>query len=148
MAPPNLDISQMQYVNGKYFNFYANGGYGKLPLVSEDTRTTDQMVARRVEYPSQKMKDYYDPKNSSAFYLNNENRRLTQAQSFASLQERGIKLVGEEKYGAYNVYASTPDPSGNLSFYSSSSSNEMGVLLWVIIGIGAFILITNVLTPY
>lgn len=137
----NLDIGLMQNVNGQYFNYFSNGGYGRLPLVSDDQRTTDELVARRIQYPSQKMIDRYDDTKHSSFYTNDQNRALTFSQQYGQLSQKGIKLVGEEGYGRYSTYANVPDPTGKISLYSTDS--EISVMLWIVLIIGAISLVSN-----
>jgi len=138
-----LDIGTMQNINGKYFNYFSNGGYSRLPLVSDDQRTTDQLVARRIEYPSQKMIERYTDYSKSPFYLNDQNRVLTFNQQYGQLSQKGVKLVGQEGYGKYSVYANVPDPTGNVSLYSTDS--ETSIMLWIILAVGAISLIGNAL---
>jgi hypothetical protein len=143
----NLDLQQARILTGEYFSAYSNGGYGRLPNpVMDDQRTTDQYVAQRMEFPSVGVERYYMDEHSSPFYQLDQNRALTMAQQFDALQQKGVRLVGKEKTGAYSVYASVPDPSGSVSLYSTNS--ETNTILWLVIGIGAIVLIANAVAPY
>lgn len=140
-----LDVQAAQGINSNYFQFYANGGYGHLPNpVFEDQKTTDEYVARRMLYPSVSLKEYYDNEHQSPYYQLNQNRALTMTQDYDSLQQKGTRLMGQEKTGKYAVYATIPDPSGSVSFISGGGSGETHMLLWVVIGIGAIALLSNV----
>ena len=140
----SLDVQAAQGINSNYFQFYSNGGYGHLPNpVFDDQKTTDEYVARRMLYPSVSLKEYYDNEHQSPYYQLNQNRALTMTQDYDSLAQKGTRLIGQEKTGKYAVYATVPDPSGSVSFISDSSA-ETHMLLWVVIGIGAIALLSNV----
>lgn len=141
-----MDIQKAKRINSNYFKTYSNGGYGRIPnAVGDDQVTTDQFVARRIQFPSTKVKEYYTDYKNSSFYQNNQNRALTTAQSIPALQSKGVPLVGIQNYGKYSMYTQIPDPSNTLSLYSTES--ETNTILWLVIGIGALALIANTVAP-
>ena len=82
-----MDIQKAKRINSNYFKTYSNGGYGRIPnAVGDDQVTTDQFVARRIQFPSTKVKEYYTDYKNSSFYQNNQNRALTTAQSIPALE--------------------------------------------------------------
>jgi len=141
-----MDFQNAQWVNNQYFKYFSNGGYGHLPQISDDQLTTDQLVARRIEYPSFRVKDYYENYRDSSFYTFDQNRKKTFEKQLSSLSNVGAKIIGGEKNGEYSMYACVPDPSGHVKLYSTSQ--ETNSMLWIIIGIGALALIAQAVAPY
>jgi hypothetical protein len=142
----SLNIQNAQFINDKYFSYYSNGGYGNLPNpVYDDMITTDQYVARRYEAPSLAGRTYYTDYKNSPFYSNDQNRKLTMTEQVSSLQQKGVKLVGQEAFGKYSVYASLPDSSGYLQSYNTTT--EYHQFLWILLGVGILAFVVNVMTP-
>lgn len=142
-TPSSLNVQYAQAANSALFQFYSNGGYGRLPNpVDEDQITTDKYVARRVTYPSFSLEKYYTQDNKMSIHNTfNQNRALTMAQSFDQLQQQGVRLIGQEREGQYSIMASTPDPSNTVSTYSTDQ--ETHILFWMILIIGGIALISN-----
>ena len=141
----SLNLNNAQAITNRYFSYYSNGGYGKLPNPSsDDQRTTDQFVARRVNYPTfktqQYYKDYRSPNN-----IHNTNREVTFTQTISQLQGKGISIVGQEGNGKYRLYASVPDSSGYIKSYSQE--DDLSQFLWILFGIGFLAFVVNAMTP-
>ncbi len=144
-----LDVQSAQFLSNDYFNYYSNGGLGRLPNpVFEDQITTDQYVARRMNYPTMGAYEYFNDTTHSPHYQWQENRVKTTAKQLSSLKTKGIPLVGNDGDGRYRKIACTPDYSGNIKEYNQSMAEGTHTMLWLLIGIGTLVFVTSALTPY
>ena len=138
----SLNLSTLKEVNGRYFSTYANGGYGKKPIMLDDSVSTDQVAARINEYPSMVAKSRYFSQDSE--FYNFQNRRLQTGYSqIPNLQERGINILGMDGYGRINQLAVQPNSAAMLS----SADSQTGWILSALVITGFVILILNALSP-
>lgn len=140
-----FSINAAQAKNSNYFNYYSNGGYGKLPNPSyDDMTTTDEYVARRIAYPTIKSKEYYTSYDSPN-NVYTKNRMKTLGESISSIQSKGIEVVGQDNFGKYSLYATVPDSSGYIKTYSAQ--DDYNQFLWILFGVGFLAFMVNAMTP-
>lgn len=144
LSQDNLNWALIRNVNGQYFDFYSNGGLGQLPYAqSDDSKTTDQVVSRRMQIPSlQTKKKFSSHVRTNPYFQMDGNRILTTQEQLEQLNMRGITVLGEDNYGQFNSYITTPDPSAT-TFYADTSSESMGVIGWILLGIAGITLLAN-----
>lgn len=136
-----MDFHKSRALSNAYFKTYSNGGYGRLPNpVDDDQITTDQFTERRVNYPSQFTREYFDENNLNSIHNQyNKNKMISQGTQVSQIQTKGIKVVGRDQFGKYNVLETQDvDPSTNDSTH---------ILLWIVLAIGAISLLSNTVAP-
>jgi len=140
--------SQAAGINNQYFAALSNGGLGHLPNpVTDDSITTDQVVGRRMQKPpiEPQSKLRFDPRvEGNIYYQSDANRINTAGSQLKQLALRGVGVLGTDDFGQYNkmilrppgtsLYAAAP-PS------TESESDSIGVILWILIGVGVIALL-------
>ncbi len=149
----NINYAQAVGINGQYFAALSNGGLGYLPNpVSDDSITTDQVVMRREQRPplEESTRLRFDPNvDGNPYFAADDNRIKTTGQMLPQLALRGITVMGTDNFGQFNKMIVDPK---NMAVYNSyareSESDSMSVILWVLIGIGAIVLLGRSTSTY
>ena len=149
----NINYAQAVGINGQYFAALSNGGLGYLPNpVSDDSITTDQVVMRREQRPplEESTRLRFDPNvDGNPYFAADDNRIKTTGQMLPQLALRGITVMGTDNFGQFNKMIVDPN---NMAVYNSyareSESDSMSVILWVLIGIGAIVLLVRSSSTY
>lgn len=152
-ALSNINYAQAVGINGQYFAALSNGGLGYLPNpVSDDSITTDQVVMRREQRPplEESTRLRFDPNvDGNPYFAADDNRIKTTGQMLPQLALRGITVMGTDNFGQFNKMIVDPK---NMAVYNSyareSESDSMSVILWVLIGIGAIVLLGRSTSTY
>lgn len=143
--------AQAGAINDQYFAALSNGGLGNLPSpVTDDSITTDQVVGRRMQKPpiEEASKLRFSPDLQGNLYYQADARRMqTAGEQISRLALRGVGVIGTDNFGQYNRMILNPpstmlyaaSPSGKSSVESSTDS--IGVILWVLIGVGVIALL-------
>lgn len=141
--------TQAAAVNDQYFTALSNGGLGHLPNpATDDSITTDQVVGRRMQKPplEQQSKLRFNPNvQGNIYYQSDSNRINTAGQQIDKLAMKGMGVIGTDQFGQYNKMILKPPGTMLYSATSNtpteSSTDSIGVILWILIGVGVIALL-------
>lgn len=137
-----LAYNRIANITNAYDTILNNGGAPNFPnVIGDDSKTTDEVVARRMNYPSKDTREYFaDAKNlQNPRYTFEANRLATIGEKVEQLKLRGISIRGQEYYGGNN--ALILDSTGSYTPTVNSVDNGIGTMLWIFIGIGVIALV-------
>ncbi len=138
-----FDLQQAKLSNSMVSQIYNNGGIGRMPVVLEDQKTTEQTIARRKEYPTLAVTNYFTDTKNSEFYDAARNRIKTTAAQLSTIQAKGINVIGRDAYGNYDVIPKNE----NLDYIYAQQNSQTSTLLFALFAVGATILIINAIAP-